>query len=165
MISWVPCQKIQEFRSCYQLREMDTFLSWETSHIQNKMMISYFQVVTEASNTKMLSYEVVNHVFLWIDGSSVCLLGLWGSISDFAFFCRASTDTGKWRSFIIRIQLNSSSSTEVGYDNGCPAPLVFPFHAFPPLKPPCLLLLSGGSALQILLTVESWSLNSRATSL
>ena len=64
---------------------------------------------------------------------------------------------------MIRIQLNNSLSAEVGYDNGLPAPLAFPFHAFPPLKPPCLLTPSG-TGLQIFRTVESWSLNTLAVS-
>ena len=84
---------------------------------------------------------------LWIDESILAWkLGLWGSTSNFAFLCRASTTTSKWRSFMNRIQLNNSSSAEVGYDNGLPAPLAFPFHAFPSSKPPCLLI-SGGPAL------------------
>ena len=48
-------------------------------------------------------------------------------------------------------------------NNDRPTPLAFPFHAFPPLKPPCLLL-SGGTDLQIFLTVESWNLNAWAVS-
>ena len=83
--------------------------------------------------------------------------GLCGNINDFAFFCNANMDTGKWRSFIISNQLNNSSSMEAGYDSGSPAPLVF--HTFPPLKPWCLSLFSGSAALQILRIVESWSWN------
>ena len=49
---------------------------------------------------------------------------------------------------IIRIQLNYFSSSEVGYYNGLPAPLEFPFYAFPPLNPSCLII-SGGPVLQI----------------
>ena len=64
---------------------------------------------------------------------------------------------------VIRIQLNNFSSTEVGHDNDRPTPIAFLFHAFPPLKPPCLLL-SGGTGLQIFLTVESWNLNAWAVS-
>lgn len=91
------------------------------------------------------------------------ILELWDSINDFTFFCRVSTDTGKWRSFIIRIQLNNSLSTKVGYDNGLPAPLVFPFHAFFLLKPPCLFIFDG-PALHIFLFVQSSSLNARVVS-
>ena len=64
MISRVPCQKTQEFRPSYQLKEMGTFVFGETSHIRNKMMIYYFQVVTEARDTKMFSYEVIKHLSL-----------------------------------------------------------------------------------------------------
>ena len=81
--------------------------------------------------------------------------GLCGNINDFAFFCNANMDTGKWRSFIISNQLNNSSSMEAGYDSERPVPLAFPFHAFPPLKPWWLSLFSGGAALQIIRTVES----------
>ena len=62
---------------------------------------------------------------------------------SFAFFCNANIDTGKWRSFIINNQLNNSSSIEAGYDSGRPAPLAFPFHSFPPVKPWWLSLSHG----------------------
>ena len=73
-------------------------------------------------------------------------------------------DTGKWKLFIITSQLNNSSSKEAGYDSKCPAPSPFRFHAFPPLKPWWLSLLSGGDVLQILRTIESWSWNAFAVS-
>ena len=64
-------------------------------------------------------------------------------------------DTGKWRSFIISNKLSNSFSMEAAYDSRHPSPLVFPFRTFPPLKPWWLSLFLGGTALQILRTVES----------
>ena len=112
-------------------------------------MIFYFQVGMGVFDTKMFFFRRAK-LCLSLNWRIQPLLaskqGFCGNINDFAFFCNANMDTGKWRSFIISNQLNNSSSMEAGYDSERPVPLAFPFHAFPPLKPWWLSLLSGSAA-------------------
>ena len=120
-------------------------------------MIFYFQVGMGVFVAKIFFRRAKLCLSLnwWTQPLLASIQGLWGNINDFAFFCNANVDTGKWRSFIISNQLNNSLSMEAGYDRKRPALLAFPFHAFPPLKPGWISLFSGGAALQILQAVES----------